>query len=70
MADGQTIAQNYTTMRVMVTIQFWNAVNTQKTIYSQPLQKEIGAIAVAVLKKEKSFIDNIPAGLFKEAEGS
>ena len=33
-ADGQNIAQNYTIMRVMVTMQFWTAISSKK-IYNQ-----------------------------------
>ena len=39
-ADGQNIAQNYTTIRVMVTIQYWIAVSTQKT-YSQSFVRKL-----------------------------
>ena len=40
-ADGQSIAQSYTSMRVMMTIQFWTAVSTQKKIYSQSFMRKL-----------------------------
>ena len=33
-AGGQNIAQTYTTMRVVVTMQFWAAVSRQKKNYT------------------------------------
>ena len=60
-ADGQAIAQNYTTMRVVVTMPFWTAVSSQK-IYNK-FREEI-EITVASLKKRKSAgVDNIPEEL-------
>ena len=61
-ADGQAIAQNYTTMNVVVTMPFWTAVSPQKKIYNQ-FHEEI-EITVASLKKRKSAgVDNIPEEL-------
>ena len=49
-------------MRVMVTIQFWAAVSTQKEL--QPILHEEVEIAIVALKKGKSAgVDNIPAEL-------
>ena len=44
-------------MRVMLTIQFWTAVSTQKPIFHEEVEITVGA-----LKKGKAAgVDNIPA---------
>ena len=40
-ADGQNTALNYTTMRVVVTMQFWAAVSPQKKIYNQSFMRKL-----------------------------
>ena len=56
---GQNIAQNCTTMGVVVTLQFRTAVSTRNKICDRSLHVEI-----ASLKKAKSAgVDNIPAEL-------
>ena len=40
-ADGQNTAQNYTTMGVVVTIQFWTAVSPPEEDLKPILRKEI-----------------------------
>ena len=58
-ADGQNIAQNCTTMRVVVTRQYWTAEEDLQLILHEEAE-----IAVASLKKGKSAgIDNVPAEL-------
>ena len=55
-------AQNYTTMRVMVTIKFWTAISPKKKI--EPILREELEIAVVALKKVKSArVHNIPEEL-------
>ena len=59
-ADGQNIAQNCTTMRVVETTLYWTAASPDL----QPILREEVEIAVASLKKGKSAgVDNIPAEL-------
>ena len=61
-ADGQNIAQNCTTKRVVETTQYWTAASPRKIL--QPILCVENEIAVASLKKWKSAgIDNIPAEL-------
>ena len=57
-ADGQNTAQNYTIMRVIVTVQFWTAIRHQNQIYS-PILCEKVEIAVSALRKAR--VDNILA---------
>ena len=60
---GQNIAQNCTTARVVVTMQYWTAVSPQKKICKRSFMRKV-EIAVASLKKGKSARgDNIPAEL-------
>ena len=59
-ADGQNIAQNCTTMRVVEATQYWTAASPRKKICN----REEVEIAVASLKKGKSAEnDNIPSEL-------
>ena len=68
-ADGQSIAQSYSTMRVMVTVLFWTAVCTQK--FSTANHSEEVENAVAALKRGKSEgVDNIPSGLVQAGRES
>ena len=62
-ADGQNIAQNCTTMRVVETMLYWTAASPRKKICNQSSARNF-KIAVASLKKGKSAgVDNIPAEL-------
>ena len=62
-ADEQNTAHNYTTMGVVVTMQFWTAVSPQKKIENQSFVRKLRS-AVASLKKGKSVgVDNIPTEL-------
>ena len=62
-ADGQNIAQNCTTMRVVETTLYWTAASPAEEDL-QPIFREEVEIAVASLKKGKSAgVDNIPAEL-------
>ena len=66
-ADGQNIAQNCTTMRVVETMLYWIAASPPEEDL-QPILREEVEIAVASLKKGKSAgVDNIPQNLFKLA---
>ena len=59
-ADGQNIAQNYTTIRVVVTRHYWTTVRPHPT----PRRKSVAIfrIVLASLKKGKSTgVNNIPA---------
>ena len=57
-ADGQNIAQNCTTMRVVETMLYWTAASPPKEDL-QPILREEVEIAVASLKKGKSAeVDN------------
>ena len=40
-ADGQNTAHDYTTMRVVVAMQFWTAVSTYKKLTAVSPQKKI-----------------------------
>ena len=65
-ADGQSIAQRYTTLRVMVTVL---DCSQHPVADLQPVLREDVEIAVAALKKGKSTgVDNIQAG-FVQAGG-
>ena len=60
--DSQQMGR-YTTMRVMVTIQFLGRSQHLEE-YLQPIFREEVETAVAALKKEKSaVVDNLPAEL-------
>ena len=48
-ADGQNIAQNCTTMRVVETTQYWTAASMEEDL--QPILREEVETAVASLKK-------------------
>ena len=62
-ADGQNIAQNCTTMKVVETTQYWTAANPQKKICYRSSMRKL-RFAVASLKKGKSAgVDNIPVEL-------
>ena len=62
-ADGQNIAQNCTTMRVVETTQNWTEASPRKKDL-QPILREEVEIAVAALKRGKSAgVDNKPAEL-------
>ena len=62
-ADGQNIAQNCTTMRVVETTLYWIAANPHEEDL-QPILREKVEIAVASLKNGKpAGVDNIPAEL-------
>ena len=54
-ADGHNIALNYTTMRVVVTMQSWTAVSPQKKIYNQSFLRKLR------LQGKSIGVDYIPA---------
>ena len=62
-ADGQNVAQNCTTMRVVEAMQYWTAASPKKKICNRSSVRKL-----RLLKKGKSSgVDNIQHNLFKLA---
>ena len=68
-ADGQIIAQSYTAMRVMVTIQVWMAVSIQTKICSQPFVRKLRSQYLHLIRENLQELKIYQQNLFKQ-EGS
>ena len=55
--------QNYTTIKVVVTMKFLTAVSPQKKIYNQSFMRKLRLAVVSLTRGKSAIVDNIPAKL-------